>query len=316
MKKLAVVALGGNALLRSTQRGTIDEQETNVRESIENLIFLIKDGYNLIITHGNGPQVGNIIMRNDAGETLYDIAPMPLDICVADSQGGIGYMIERILRNMLTKYNINKNVVSLITQVLVDKDDPAFRNPVKRIGKICSKAEAQKLNQQKGWEFKLNPSKKGWQRVVPSPSPKQILNHEIIKTIALKGDIVIAVGGGGIPVYYENTRLVPIDAVVDKDIASALLAKLVGAKELYILTNVPYIFKNFGKSNQEILEFLDYKDTFEYLKAGEFGKGSMAPKISACLDFVKAGGEKAIITEATKLEDKNFGSKITMVYDD
>jgi carbamate kinase len=316
MNKLAVTALGGNALLREDERGTIEEQEQNAMETIENLIFLIRDGYDLVITHGNGPQVGNILMRNDAGETMYQIAPMPLDICVADSQGGIGYMIERMLRNVLNKHGIQKNVVTLVNMVLVDPCDPAFQNPEKRIGRIYYEQEAKHLQQIKKWIFK--PSGKtagGFRRVVPSPEPIDILNKEIIQSLTKAGNIVIAAGGGGIPVYYDDNKNVrTVDAVIDKDMASSLLATQIGADELYILTDVSFIYKDFGKPTQEKLEFLDYADTMKYLEAGTFGEGSMAPKIRACLQFIKNGGKKSVITEAKKLEDKRYGSKITMNY--
>ena len=316
MKKLAVVALGGNALLRDNEKGTIEEQEIHTAETLENLIFLIKAGYDLIVTHGNGPQVGNILMRNDAGLQLYGIAPMPLDICVADTQGGIGYMIERIFRNILHKYGIKRNVITIVGMVEVDPEDEAFKNPTKRIGTYYTEEQAQILSKEKGWNFKLSKKgEKGWRRVVPSPVPKAIFNLEVIKTLARQGNIVITCGGGGIPVYFdENNEVRTIDAVIDKDLASSVLANGVDANEFYILTDVPFIFKDFGLPTQEKLEFLDYNDTVKYLEAGTFAEGSMAPKIVAALSFVKSGGDKSIITEASKLEDKSYGSKITMAY--
>jgi len=314
--KLAVVALGGNALLRDNEKGTIEEQEKHTAETLENLIFLIKAGYDLIVTHGNGPQVGNILMRNDAGEQIYGISPMPLDICVADSQGGIGYMIERIFRNILIRHGIKRNVITVVGMVEVEAEDPAFRNPTKRIGMYYSEDQALQLTKEKGWIFKLSKNSiKGWRRVVPSPVPKAIFNLELIQNLSREGNIVITCGGGGIPVYYDqNNEIRTIDAVIDKDLASAVLAHGVGANEFYILTDVPFIFKDYGLSTQEKLEFLDYKDTLRYLESGIFGEGSMAPKIAAALAFIKNGGEKSIITEASKLEDKSFGSKITMEY--
>jgi carbamate kinase len=317
MNKLAVVALGGNALLRDNQAGTIDEQEQNTTDTLENLVFLIRGGYDLVITHGNGPQVGNILMRNDAGENMYQIPQMPIDICVADSQGGIGYMIERMMRNVLTKHGIDKEIVTLITAVVVDAEDPAFSDPMKRVGKIYSHEEADKLASGKGWKFKEEARVSGgWRRVVPSPVPLQIINEKVIETLARQGVITIAVGGGGIPVYYDaEGRVRPAEAVIDKDLASGLLAARIGADEFYILTDVPYIYRNYKKPDQEILEFLNYTDAKRYLDAGEFGEGSMAPKIRACLSFLEQGGQKAVITEAFKLEDKSYGSKITMEYD-
>jgi len=316
VNKLAVVALGGNALLRDNEKGTIEEQEVHTAETLENLIFLINAGYDLIVTHGNGPQVGNILMRNDAGLELYGITPMPLDICVADTQGGIGYMIERIFRNILNKYGIKKNVITIVAMVEVDPKDDAFKDPTKRIGMYYSQEQAQILTKEKGWTFKLSKKgEKGWRRVVPSPAAKAIFNLEVIKDLARQGNIVITCGGGGIPVYYDqNHEVRTIDAVIDKDLASSVLANGVGANEFYILTDVPFIFKDYGLATQEKLEFLDYKDTMKYLEDGTFAEGSMAPKIVAALSFIKSGGDKSIITEASKLEDKKYGSKITMEY--
>ncbi|HUX56619.1 MAG TPA: carbamate kinase [Bacteroidales bacterium] len=318
VKKLAVVALGGNALLRGDQIGTIDEQEQNTTETLENLVFLIEEGYDLVITHGNGPQVGNILMRNDAGEQLYNIAQMPIDICVADSQGGIGYMIERMLRNVLTKHGIDKNIICLVTQVLVDINDPAFSDPQKRVGKIYSKEQSEELTSKKGWKFKEEvKAHGGYRRVVPSPVPAGVMNETIIRDLARKGNIVIAAGGGGVPVYIDEKNDVrPAEAVIDKDLASSLLAALIGADEFYILTDVPYIYVNYKKPDQEVKEFLNYADTLKYLNEGQFAKGSMAPKIQACLNFLKNGGSKSIITEAFRLSDKKYGSKITMEYED
>lgn len=317
-KKLAVVALGGNALLRDDQIGTIDEQEQNTSETLENLVFLINEGYDLVITHGNGPQVGNILMRNDAGEQMYAISQMPLDICVADTQGGIGYMIERILRNVLNRHGIKKNVICIVTQVLVDINDPAFKDPQKRVGKIYSKEEADDLSERKGWLFMEEvKTKGGYRRVVPSPVPVGVMNDSIIKDLAQKGNIVIAAGGGGVPVYIDEKNDVrPAEAVIDKDRASSLLATQIDADEFYILTDVPYIYINYKKPDQEIREFLNYADTLKYLNEGHFAKGSMAPKIEACLYFIKNGGRMSVITEAFKLADKKFGSKITMEYED
>jgi carbamate kinase len=317
-RKLAVVALGGNALLRGDQLGTIEEQEENTALTLENLVFLINEGYNLVITHGNGPQVGNILMRNDAGEQLYGIAQMPIDICVADSQGGIGYMIERIFRNVLNRHGIDKNVICLVTQVIVGINDPAFADPQKRIGKIYSKDQADRLTSEKGWLFMEEVKiPDGYRRVVPSPSPSGVMNVSIIRDLALKGNIVIAAGGGGVPVYIDNKKDVrPAEAVIDKDLASSLLATQIGADEFYILTDVPYIYINYNKPDQEIKEFLNYSDTLKYLNDGHFAKGSMAPKVEACLNFIKNGGKMSVITEAFKLADKKYGSKITMEYED
>ncbi len=318
MNKLAVVALGGNALLRGNQIGTIDEQEQNTFDTLENLVYLIKDGYDIVIGHGNGPQVGNILMRNDAGEHMYQIPQMPLDICVADSQGGIGYMIERMLHNVLKKHNIQKEIVTLVTCVQVDKDDPAFKDPQKRVGKIYSKEEADKLAADKDWEFKEEvKADGGWRRVVPSPKPISIMNEKVVEALARQGNIVIAAGGGGVPVYFdEKGNVRPSEAVIDKDFASSLLAARIKADEFYILTDVPYVYINFKKPNEKKLEFLSKADADRYMDEGQFAQGSMAPKIGACLQFIEKGGKKSVITEATKLEDRSFGTKITMEYED
>lgn len=303
--------------MRGDQAGTIDEQEQNTTDTLENLIFLLKEGYNLVITHGNGPQVGNILMRNDAGEQNYGIPQMPLDICVADSQGGIGYMIERMMLNVLKKHNISKEIVTLVTMVEVDINDTAFRNPTKRVGRTYSKEQADMLAREKGWEFREEVKiKDGWRRVVPSPQPISILNEKLVEFNAKGGSIVIASGGGGIPVYYdEHGNVRPAEAVIDKDLAGSLLAARIGADEFYILTDVPYVYINYNKPDQRAIEFLDLADTNKYLDAGMFAEGSMAPKIRACLQFIENGGEKSVITEAFKLADRKYGTKITLEYD-
>jgi len=318
MKKLVVIALGGNALLRDNEEGTIEQQEQNTFDTLENIVFLLKRGYNLVITHGNGPQVGNIVMRNNAGEQLYGIPQMPLDICVADSQGGIGYMIERMLLNVLKKHKYTRNVLSLMTMVEVDAKDPAFTSPQKRIGRTVNKEFAEKFTREKDWLFKEEVKYPGgYRRVVPSPQPKHILNWETIEKNARAGTIVVAVGGGGVPVYRDEKGDVrPAEAVIDKDIASAMLAAQIKADEFYVLTDVPFVYANYGQPDQKTLEFLNYADTLQYLESGTFGEGSMAPKIKAALQFIKNGGKKSIITESTKLDDKSFGTKITMQYDE
>ena len=317
MKKLAVIALGGNALLRDNQVGTIDEQEQNTSDTLENLIFLIRQGYDLVISHGNGPQVGNILMRNDAGENVYGIPQMPLDICVADSQGGIGYMIERMLRNVLHKHEIDKEVVTLVTMALVKEDDPAFSSPSKRVGRIYDREESERIARSNNWIFKEDTKRKGgYRRVVPSPEPVGIINERVVEKLARQGIIVVAAGGGGVPVYLDKEgRIRPSESVVDKDLASALLGSRIGADEFYILTDVPYVYINYNTPGQEVKEFLDYRDAMNYLEKGMFGEGDMAPKIRACLKFIKEGGSKSVITEAFKLEDRRYGTKITMEYD-
>ena len=311
MKKLAVVALGGNALLRGNQVGTIKQQEKNTYDTCVNLIELIRNDYNLVITHGNGPQVGNILLRNEAGYNTYKIPRMPLDICVADSQGGIGYMIERQIKNILIENNIKKNVVSVISEVLVDLNDPAFQNLTKPIGTFFIKEEAELLTKINNFVFKEDSRKRGWRRVVASPEPLEIINKEIIKELASDGNIVITAGGGGIPVFLDdNNHYQGIEAVIDKDIASSLLASLINADKFFILTDVPYVYINFHKPNQKALEKVKLDEIIKYYNAGEFASGSMGPKIKAAINFVQKTGNETIITEATQLNNTETGTRI------
>lgn len=316
MKKLAVVALGGNALLRGNQRGTADEQLDNIAATLENLVYLVKEGYDLIISHGNGPQVGNLLMQYDGGESRYDIPQFPLDVAVAMTQGSVGYMIERSMKNILTKHNLKKDVITLVTQVVVDKDDTAFQNPTKRVGKIYTKEQADALAKENGWIFKEEvKADGGWRRVVASPTPKDVMNSETVEKMAREGKIVITVGGGGVPVFIDEAGMVqPSEAVIDKDLASAVLGSKIKADEFYILTDVPYVYINFRKPNEQKLELLNHADTMKHIKDGMFAEGSMAPKINACLRFIEGGGGKSVVTEATKLSDKSCGTKITMEY--
>lgn len=226
-------------------------------------------------------------------------------------------MIERMFMNVLDKHGISKNVICIVTQVVVDKNDQAFNDSQKRIGKIYTNEEADRLSEKKGWifreEVKMNG---GFRRVVPSPAPVDIMNYSIIRDLAVQGNIVIAAGGGGVSVYIDEKNDVrPAEVVIDKDLASSLLISMIGADEFYILTDVPYIYINYKKPNQEIKEFLNYADTLKYLREGQFAKGSMAPKIEACLNFIKKGSKMSVITEAFKLADKKYGSKITMDYE-
>lgn len=311
MRKTAVVALGGNALLRGNEIGTIQQQEKNTYDTCINLIKLLKQDFNIVITHGNGPQVGNIMLRNEAGYNTYKIPKMPLDICVADSQGGIGYMIERQMKNILTENKIRKNVVTIVTQVLVDKDDPAFENPSKPIGPYYLKEEADLLARVNNFVFKEDARKRGWRRVVASPQPKDIINKKIIKELVRKGNIVIAAGGGGVPVYQDKNKMLHgVEAVIDKDLASALLAYEIEADEFFILTDVPKVYINFNKPNQQQLDFIKVSDAKKYYEAGEFGAGSMGPKILAAISFVENGGKETVITESTQLGDSACGTRI------
>ena len=311
-KKIAVVALGGNALLRGNELGTIQQQEKNTYNTCIHLLKLIDEGYEIVITHGNGPQVGNIMLRNEAGYREYKIPQMPLDICVADSQGGIGYMIERQIKNILREFKIRKNVVTVITQVIVDKNDPAFLEPSKPVGRFYLKEEAELLSRSGGLLFTEDPGKRGWRRVVPSPDPIEIINKKIIRDLVRRGNIVIAAGGGGVPVIRdEKKNLLGVEAVIDKDLASSLLAKEIGAEVFFILTDVPNVYLNFHKPNQKALEKISVTEAEEYFKAGEFSDGSMGPKILAAIQFIKGGGKETIITESTQLGNPESGTRIT-----
>jgi carbamate kinase len=314
MKKVAVVAFGGNALLRADEVGTIEQQEKNTLDTCEKLIPWVKDGWELVLTHGNGPQVGNILLRNEAGYKEYKIPKMPLDICVADSQGGIGYMIDRQMRNALNNAKIKKNVIAVITEVLVDINDPAFQNPTKPIGPYYLKEEAELLSKANDWVFKEDARKRGWRRVVASPKPLEVMNNQVIRDLVDKGHIVIGAGGGGIPVYWHSDTgyLEAIEAVIDKDLASALLAIEINANLFCIITDVPKAYINFNKPNQMALDKVTVADARKYYENGEFGSGSMGPKILAAVEFVEKTGREAIITTQEELQKENCGTRIVL----
>jgi carbamate kinase len=251
------------------------------------------------------------MLRNEAGYNNYKIPKMPLDICVADSQGGIGYMIERQVYNLLKDHKIKKNVVTLVTQVLVDKDDPAFQNPTKPVGAFYLKEEADLLARVNNFVFKEDPRKRGWRRVVPSPQPKDILNKKVIKELVNKGNIVIASGGGGVPVFRDkDNKLYGVEAVIDKDHASALLAEEIGAEAFYILTDVPKVCLRFNKPDQRALDIITADEAQKYFDEGEFAAGSMGPKILAAIKFVKGGGKETVITDSTMLGNPEGGTRI------
>jgi len=314
MKKLAVVALGGNALLRGDQTGTIDEQEANASATAESLIKLLKRDYNIVITHGNGPQVGNIMLANAAGLQVHNIPEMPLDICVAYSQGFIGYVIEQQLKNVLEKYDMERDIITIITQVLVNKDDPAFQKPTKPVGPYYSKAEADKMAEETKSVFKEDPRGRGWRKVVASPTPLVIINKKTIESIARSGQIAIAVGGGGIPVFYvEPNKLQGIDAVIDKDLASALLASQINADKFFILTDVPKVCINFNTPQEKSLDRMTIAEAKRYLAEGQFPDGSMGAKVRAAIHFVERSGKDTIITKTTMLGIDNGGTRITLV---
>ncbi|MCH3923653.1 MAG: carbamate kinase [Bacteroidales bacterium] len=310
MKKLAVIALGGNALIRSNEKGTYQEQINNVLRTCDSIANLLEEDYNLVIGHGNGPQVGNILLQNEAGEKKYKVEKMPLDYCVAQTQGSIGYLIDQCLSNTMVRRNINRKIVTLLTQVVVDKDDKGFINPTKPIGPYYKKEEAENYIKETGAKFKEDPKGNGWRKVVASPKPNEIENIELVKTLANEGYVVVTAGGGGIPVTNDNGYLKGVEAVIDKDLASALTAVKIEADEFYILTDVPKVYINFHKDGELALDTLTVKQAEEYLEQGQFAEGSMAPKIRAALFFVKNGGKECIITEAGQLGNKDCGTRI------
>ena len=313
MKKLAVVAFGGNALLRAGQKGTIEEQTANASEAVKKLLTLGKK-YNLVLTHGNGPQVGNILLANSAGHKLYGIPEMPMDVCGAYSQGFIGYILEQQLRNALMKQNKVRDIITLITQVLVDKNDPAFQNPTKPIGPYYSKEESEEIMEKTGAIFKEDARGRGWRKVVASPEPLVIYNQKTIEKISREDHIVITVGGGGIPCYFETEKtLKGIEAVIDKDLASSRLAIGIRADKFFILTDISKVFINFNTPQEKAIDKMTLLQAEQYMREGQFGEGSMKPKIRAAINFVKNTGKDAIITDTEKLGIKNGGTRITMV---
>jgi carbamate kinase len=302
--KTAVIALGGNALLKPEDKGTYEEQMRNVKESARHLASIIEMGYDVIFTHGNGPQVGNILLQNEIS-AKQGIPSMPLDVCVAESQGLIGYMIQQALTNELMKRGINRRVTSLIVQVVVDENDPAFQNPTKPIGPFYSEEEAKKLMSEKGWTMVEDRARGGWRRVVPSPKPIDIVEKEaIVRLIFGKspGEIIIAAGGGGIPVIRTSEGYRGVDAVIDKDRASALLAKIIGERLFIILTAVDHVYINYGKEDEKPLNVVTLDEIRRYYEEGQFPPGSMGPKIEAAMDFLENGGEEVIITSPENLE--------------
>lgn len=314
MKKLGVVAFGGNALLQAGQKGTIDEQEQNAYEASKQLLNLLKRNYNIVITHGNGPQVGNILLSDQAGTQVHGLPPMPLDVCVAYSQGFIGYLIEQQLRNVLAANDMERDIICIITQVLVNKDDPAFITPTKPIGPYYSKEDAEEIIKNSNAVFKEDKKRGGWRKVVASPRPLVISNKKSIEQLARSGQIVIAVGGGGIPAFYvAPNKLQGIDAVIDKDLASSLLAKQIGADKLFILTDVPKVCLNFNTPQEKTIDRMTILEAKTYLAEGQFGEGSMAPKIKAAIDFVENTGKDAIITKTTLLGIDDGGTRIVIV---
>lgn len=292
--KTVVIALGGNAITREFEEGSIAQQFENTRLSLRSVVEYIKRGYRVVITHGNGPQVGNALVRVE--ETRHLVPPLPLGIIVADLEGGMGYMIEQCLQNKLHDRGLPRPVITVLTQVLVHKDDPSILNPSKFVGPFYREDQVKALEEERGWTVKED-SGRGFRRVVPSPVPRSIVEKEIIKFLVDKDIIVIAAGGGGIPVYREGSGwLEGVDGVIDKDLASAVLARDINAQELLILTGVNQVAINYKKPDQKNLGKVTLSEVRRYMSEGHFPQGSMGPKMQAAIDFLEAGGEKVIIT--------------------
>lgn len=312
--KSAVVALGGNAISSPDEPDTIPNQFLHTRQALAAVVDLIAAGYRVALTHGNGPQVGNALLRV---ELAADRAPiLPLGIVVADTEGGMGYMIEQCLYNVMLKRGMTREVLTVVTQVLVEQDDPALSNPTKFIGKFYSAEEAAELQTSRGWTMKEDGTR-GWRRVVGSPQPVQILNCDSIRHLYEMDTIVIAAGGGGIPVYKENDgRLEGVDAVIDKDRASAVLGRDIGARELFILTDTEFVSLNYGKPDQKNISRMTVGEAERCLQEGHFPQGSMGPKIEAAIQFIRSGGERVIICDLLQLSESLEGRTGTAIVPD
>ncbi|MFP3304155.1 MAG: carbamate kinase [Nitrososphaeria archaeon] len=313
-KNLIVIALGGNALLQRGQKGTFQEQYENTKITAKKIADLIERGYKVVITHGNGPQVGATLLRHDAGQKIYGIPAFPMDAAGAETQGFIGYMIQQSLRNELKARKIDKYVVTIVTRTIVDENDPAFNNPTKPVGPFYKKEEVDELRKQfPDWVFKED-SGRGWRRVVPSPDPKLIAERYAIKTLVDAGFVVVASGGGGIPVIEKDGVAYGVEAVIDKDLAGQRLATLVGASKFIIATDVDGAYLNYGTPNQKKLEKVSVEEMKRYYAEGHFKEGSMGPKVLAAIRFVEAGGESSTIGHLYDLIDLVEGKKGTTVY--
>ncbi len=310
-KKTAVVALGGNAITQADQEDTIANQFANTRRSLVGIVELARDGFNLVVTHGNGPQVGNALLRTELARGKAPI--LPLGVLVADTEGGMGYMIEQSLQNRLRAEKINRPVVTIITQMVVEENDPAVHNPTKFIGQFYSETEARDFIDTRGWQMKRD-NGRGWRRVVPSPVPLHAVEAETIKKLVREGAIVIAGGGGGIPVYIDaNGNYEGVDAVIDKDLASAVIAREIEADILAILTPVDKVAIDFGRPNQKDLDVITVSQAKQYYKEGHFPLGSMGPKIEAAIQFLEGGGEMVVISSLANARQAVHGQAGTRI---
>ncbi|MEA3296835.1 MAG: carbamate kinase [candidate division Zixibacteria bacterium] len=312
--KTAVIALGGNAITQPGQEDTIARQFANTRKSLDGVVELAREGFNLVVSHGNGPQVGNALLRIELARGKAPI--LPLGVCVADTEGGMGYMIEQSLQNRLRAESIDRPVVSMITQMLIKADDPAIDNPTKYVGQFYTEERARELTSTRGWQMKKD-GDRGWRRVVPSPVPYHTVAYETIKKLVHSGTIVIAGGGGGIPVFIdEEGNYEGLDAVIDKDRASAVIANEIGAGILSILTSVEKVAINFGQSDQKDLGTVHLSEIKQYLKEGHFPPGSMGPKIEAAIAFLEGGGDMVTITSFEFAQKAVYGDAGTRILPD
>jgi carbamate kinase len=308
---LIVIALGGNALLQRGQKGTVEEQYGNVKKTASKIADLIQRGYKVVLTHGNGPQVGATLLRHEAAKAI--VPPFPLDACGAETQGFIGYMIQQVLRNELKARGIDKFVVTVVTRVIVDRHDSAFQNPTKPIGPFYSKEEASRLKEQRPDLTFKEDAGRGYRRVVPSPDPKIIAERTAIRALVDAGFVVVACGGGGIPIIEDEAQAVGVEAVIDKDLAAQRLATLIGAHVLIILTDVEGAFLNYGTPKQEKIREITSGKLRNHLIEGQFKEGSMAPKVEAAIRFVESGGERAVIADLGSLVEALEGRSGTQV---
>ena len=305
MAKIAVVAIGGNSLIKDKEHQTVKDQYEKIKEICCHIAKLIDMGYETIVTHGNGPQVGFILLRSElAKQRLHSV---PIDSADADTQGAIGYNIQMALGNEFKKKGIKKGVVTVVTQAVVNEDDPAFSNPTKPIGPFYTKEQVEKEREKYGWGV-IEDAGRGYRRVVPSPIPKEIVEFDAIETLINNGFVVIAVGGGGIPVIEEeNGDLKGVEAVIDKDYASSLLASRIKAELFLIPTSEEKVYLNFNTPDQHPIDGMKVEEAEKYLSWGHFAEGSMAPKIRAAISFLKSGGKEAIITTPERIEEAIWG---------
>ena len=301
MKKVAVVAIGGNSLIKDKQHQAVEDQYLAAKETTQHIADMIEEGWDVVIGHGNGPQVGFILRRSEIAAKVEGMHEVPLDVCGADSQGAIGYALQQNLQNEFRNRGINKDVATVVTQVLVDKEDKAFKNPTKPIGSFMDSDEAHRREKEMGWNV-VEDAGRGWRRVVASPLPQKVVELGAVRSLIDSGAVVISVGGGGIPVIEEDGRYKGTAAVIDKDFASSLLAQLIHADLLLISTAVEKVALNFGKPDEKWLDHLTLAEAKQYLAEGiHFAKGSMAPKIQAIIWFLENGGKQALITDPVNI---------------